>query len=62
MKLNAYFYYRLAILEDEVMVLKSHVEAIAAERQQDLVKYKQLLDQSRQIFVAGLKEMQRSSQ
>lgn len=53
---------QLAILEDEVMVLKSHVEAIAAERQQDLVKYKQLLDQSRQIFVAGLKEMQRSSQ
>ena len=44
------------------MVLKSHVEAVSAERQQDLMKYKQLLDQSRQIFVAGLKEMQKSSQ
>jgi len=53
---------QLSILEDEVMVLKSHVEAISSERQQDLMKYKQLLDQSRQIFVAGLKEMQKSAQ
>ena len=54
--------FRVHILEDEVVVLKSHVEAISAERQQDLVKYKQLLDQSRQIFITGLKEMQKSSQ
>merc|ERR1712176_999801 len=53
---------QLSILEDEVMVLKSHVEAITTERQQDLMKYKQLLDQSRQIFVAGLREMQKSIQ
>ena len=54
--------FRLSILEDEVAVLKSHVEAVAAERQQDLVKYKQLLDQSRQIFVTGFKEMQKRNQ
>ena len=51
---------RVAILEDEVTVLKSHVEAVSTERQQDLVKYKQLLDQSRQVFIAGLKEIQRT--
>ena len=49
----------MSLLEDEISVLKSHLEAISGERQQDLVKYKQLLDQSRQVFVAGLKEMQR---
>ena len=51
---------RLSILEDEVAVLKSHVEAISAERQQDLQKYKQMLEQSRQVFITGMKEFQKS--
>ena len=50
--------FRVDILEDEVEVLKSHLDAVTEERKSDLQKYKGLLEQSRGVFLAALKQYQ----
>lgn len=47
---------QLAILQDEVEVLKTHVTAAQEARSHDLVRYKELLKQSRSVFLEGLKQ------
>eukprot|EP00116_Pleurobrachia_bachei_P000209 sb/3460471/ len=49
---------RIDILEDEVQVLKSHLDAVGEDRKSDLQKYKGLLEQSRGVFLAALKQYQ----
>jgi len=47
---------QLAILQDEVEVLKTHVTAAQDARSQDLTRYKDLLKQSRSVFLEGLQQ------
>ena len=39
-------------------VLKSHLDAVGEDRKSDLQKYKGLLEQSRGVFFAALKQYQ----